>query len=213
MAEPPEGSAADATWLPVTGIPVAPAPGRRAPTPGAIGSPPGSPEPPTDAALAASADLDGLHVWLGPWGARTEAPTGVDSCVGLELAVTRIREREAIGALGLVVGAARYGSSDAGRLTASALVGTRRGTGWMIGASAGPIVELSPISRVKLGATAGLWIFAGVTPFARVATVEGRGVFGELGVSIALPVLRWRKGSPHQRQALQSSGNSPRQTR
>lgn len=145
------------------------------------------------AQLASSEDLDGLHLWLGPWGARTEAPTGVDSCVGLELAATRIREREAVGAVGLVVGAARYASSDGGRLTASALVGTRRGTGWMVGASAGPIVELSPLSRVKLGASAGIWVFAGVTPFARVATVEGRGVFAELGVSVALPVLRWAK--------------------
>lgn len=170
----PRPSSADAgsAWLPTTGVPSGASP---------------------DAPLSASADLDGLHLWLGPWGARTEAPTGVDSCVGLEAALTRIRERETLGAVGAVLGAARYGASDAGRLTASALVGTRRGTGWMIGASAGAIVELSPLSRPRLGANAGLWIFAGVTPFVRLATVEGRGVFGELGVSIALPVLRWRK--------------------
>ena len=132
-------------------------------------------------------------MWLAPWGARTGAPDGADSCVGGELMVTRIREREGIGAAGGSVGAGRYASSDAGRLWANVALGTRRGTGWMIGGSAGAIVELSPTARPKLGATAGVWLFAGVVPFARVATIEGRGVFAEVGVEIALPVLRWRK--------------------
>ncbi len=153
--------------------------------------PPAPPLPPT------AADLDGLHLWLAPTGGYTEAPSGGgadgDSYVGLELAVTRIRERELLGTAGLIVGAGRYASSDAGRIWAHALAGTRRGTGWMIGATAGPILELSPISRPRLGASAGLWMFVGVVPFVRVATLEGRGVFAEAGLSIALPVVRWVK--------------------
>jgi hypothetical protein len=134
-----------------------------------------------------------LILWLAPWGARTDAPGGADSCVGGELLVTRIRERQAIGAVGGSIGAGRYASSDAGRLWANLALGTRRGTGWMIGGSAGAIVELSPTARPKLGASAGVWLFAGVVPFARVVTLEGRGVFAEVGVEIALPVLRWMK--------------------
>ncbi len=134
-----------------------------------------------------------MHLWLGAWGARIESAEGADSCVGLELAVTRIRERELLGALGLAVNAGRYASSDDGRISALALAGTRRGTGWMIGASAGPLVELSPTARPKLGASAGLWIFAGVVPFLRLSTMEGRGAFFEAGVSLALPVVRWRR--------------------
>lgn len=140
-----------------------------------------------------SADLDGLIFWLAPWGARTEGPNGADSCVGAELAVTRVREREALGLIGGSAGAGRYASSDAGRLWVNAAVGTRRGTGWMIGGSAGAILELSPTARPKLGASAGVWMFVGVVPFARLGTLEGRGVFAEVGVEIALPVLRWVK--------------------
>jgi hypothetical protein len=145
------------------------------------------------ALIATSADLDGLHLWLGAWGARTEASEGADSCVGLELAMTRIRERAWLGTLGVAVNAGRYASSDDGRISALALAGTRRGTGWMIGASAGPLLELSPTARPKRGASVGIWAFAGVVPFVRVAAVEGRGAFFEAGVSIALPIVRWRR--------------------
>jgi hypothetical protein len=134
-----------------------------------------------------------LILWLAPWGARTEAPDGADSCVGGELAVTRVRERQALGLLGGSFGAGRYASSDAGRLWFNAAMGTRRGTGWMMGGSAGAILELSPTARPRLGASAGLWLFVGVVPFVRVATIEGRGVFAEVGVEIALPVVRWAK--------------------
>jgi hypothetical protein len=177
--------------------PPAPPAGSSAPP---IGSAPGSapaaaPAPASARApvLATSADLDGLHLWLGPTGAVTQAPDGTDSCVGLELALTRVRERAPLGAAGLALGAGRYASSDAGRLWAHALVGTRRGTGWMAGASAGPLLELSPLARPRLGASAGLWLFVGVVPFVRIATVEGRGLFAEAGVSIALPVIRWAR--------------------
>jgi hypothetical protein len=35
-----------------------------------------------------------------------------------------------------------------------------------------------------------VWVFAGITPFARVGAVSDLGMFAELGVHIALPVLR-----------------------
>lgn len=147
----------------------------------------------SDEAPQPAGDLDGLHLWLGAWGARTESDDGADSCVGLELAITRIREREPLGLLGVAMNVGRYASSDDGRISTLALAGTRRGTGWMIGASAGPLVELSPTARPKFGASAGLWIFAGVVPFVRLSAMEGRGAFFEAGVSLALPVVRWRR--------------------
>ena len=53
-----------------------------------------------------------------------------------------------------------------------ALVGTRLG-GRMVGASLGPILELSDLEHPRLGASAGIWAFLGVTPFVRVGAVEG----------------------------------------
>jgi hypothetical protein len=145
------------------------------------------------AQLDSSADLDGVTVWLAPWGARTRTPDGADSCVGAELAVTRVRERAALGLLAVTAGGGRYASSDSGRLWLSTAAGSRRGLGVMVGISAGPMVELSPTARPKLGASVGVWAAAGIVPFVRAATIEGRGVFAEFGVSIALPIARWRK--------------------
>ena len=62
--------------------------------------------------------------------------------------------------------------------------------GRMMGASLGPILELSEIAHPRLGASVGVWGFAGITPFARVGTVSHLGMFAELGIHIALPVLR-----------------------
>ncbi|MEZ4358900.1 MAG: hypothetical protein R3B48_01885 [Kofleriaceae bacterium] len=130
--------------------------------------------------------------WISPWGARTLAPDGADSCVGLELALTRVREREALGVLGASAGAARYASSDGGRVWASALIGTRRGLGWAAGLTAGPWLELSPTARPRWGGQLGVWITLGITPFLRAATIDDRGVFAEVGLSVPLPVARWR---------------------
>jgi hypothetical protein len=60
----------------------------------------------------------------------------------------------------------------------------------MIGASIGPMVELSNVVHPRLGASIGVWGFVGITPFARVGAVTDLGMFAELGVHIALPVLR-----------------------
>ena len=54
----------------------------------------------------------------------------------------------------------------------------------------GPIVELSDVVHPKLGASIGAWVFAGITPFVRVGAVSDLGMFAELGLHIALPVLR-----------------------
>ena len=61
--------------------------------------------------------------------------------------------------------------------------------GRMIGISAGPLVELSELSHPRVGGSIGVWGFLGITPFARLGTVQDLGMFGEVGVHIALPVF------------------------
>lgn len=143
-----------------------------------------------EAVVSAPTSKSGIYLWLGPTGARTISSTGADSSVGIEVAATRICGRAALEVAGLTVGAARYASSDDGRVWASGLAATRAAS-VLIGVSAGPLLELSPLARPRIGASAGVWVFAGVIPFARVAAVPGRGIFAELGLSIALPVRRW----------------------
>jgi hypothetical protein len=136
-------------------------------------------------------DLDGLYLWLGPTGAGSHVDGMWDSTIGGDLAVVRIREREALGAIGASVGASRWTERGGGRIWLDALAGTRLGR--MVGVSAGPIVELDDLHHPRLGASVGLWAFLGVTPYARVGTVEDLGAFAEIGVHIALPVRRWRR--------------------
>ncbi len=107
------------------------------------------------------------------------------------MAVVRIREGESIGAIGGTFGASKWTVRDGGRLWLDALIGTRV-LGKMVGVSAGPIVELAELAHPRIGGSIGVWSFLGVTPFARVGTVQDLGMFGEIGVHIALPVFRRR---------------------
>ncbi len=133
-------------------------------------------------------DLDGTYLWLGPTGAASHVDGAWDSTIGGHLAILRIRERAAVGVIGGMVGASLWTERGGGRIWADAVAGTR--VGRMIGVSAGPILELSEIVHPRLGASIGLWGFVGVIPFARVGFVDRLGGFAEIGVHIALPVLR-----------------------
>jgi hypothetical protein len=143
------------------------------------------------AGFTPSWNLDGLYLWIGPSGAGSHVEGEWDSTFGADAAVMRVREREAIGAIGGSLGASKWTVRDGGRIWVDALIGTRV-LGRMIGVSAGPIVELSELAHPKLGGSIGVWSFVGITPFARVGTIQDLGVFGEVGVHIALPVLRRR---------------------
>lgn len=134
-------------------------------------------------------DLDGTYVWLGPTIAASHVVGAWDSTVGGDLAIIRIRERSPLSAIGGTAGGSLWTERGGGRLWADALVGTRLG-GWMIGATAGPIVELSDVVHPRYGASFGVFAFLGVTPFARLGYVEGLGGFFEIGVHLTLPVLR-----------------------
>ena len=53
-------------------------------------------------------------------------------------------------------------------------------------------IRLSELAHPRFGGSIGVWSFVGITPFARVGTVQDLGMFGEVGVHIALPVFRRR---------------------
>jgi hypothetical protein len=141
------------------------------------------------AAFRPSWDLDGIYLWLGPTGAASHIDGTWDSTFGGQLALLRVRERSALGAVGGSFGATRWTERGGGRLWLDAVVGTRLGSR-MVGATAGGIVELGDLNHPRLGGSVGLWAFVGVTPFLRVGLVQELGGFAELGVHIALPVLR-----------------------
>jgi hypothetical protein len=145
-------------------------------------------------------DLDGLYLWLGPTGAasriarsgpRSPPDAQWDSTIGASLSFVRVREAEALGAIGASLGASRWTERGGGRVWLDGIVGTRLGR--MVGLTAGPLLELSELSRPRVGASVGAWAFVGVTPFVRVGTVQDLGGFVEIGVHIALPVIRRRE--------------------
>jgi hypothetical protein len=145
-----------------------------------------------NAPLPPSWDLDGLYLWLGPTGAASREGAQWDSTFGGDATVIRVREHESLGAVGATLGAARWTVRGGGRIWLDALAGTPA-LGHMFGVSAGPFVELSDLHHPRLGGSLGVWAFVGVTPYARVGTVEGLGAFAEVGLHIALPVIRSRR--------------------
>lgn len=156
-----------------------------------IPDPPARSNPPVigPAGFRPSWDLDGTYLWLGPTIAASRIEAAWDSTAGGDLAVVRVRERAPLALVGGSIGASVWTARAGGRLWADAIAGTRVG-GWMIGATAGPLVELSDVTHPRYGGSVGVFGFLGVTPFARVGYVERLGGFVEIGLHIALPVLR-----------------------
>jgi hypothetical protein len=134
-------------------------------------------------------DLDGTYLWLGPTGAASFVDDTWDSTFGGQLAIVRVRERAALGAIGGALGASMWTERDGGRIWLDAIVGSRVG-GQMLGATIGPLLELSQLQHPRLGASLGVWAFLGVTPYARVGYLDELGGFAEVGVHLALPVFR-----------------------
>lgn len=143
--------------------------------------------------LPPSWDLDGLYVWLGPVGAAGRLDGDWDSAFGADLAVVRVREAAPLGAVGVAAGAARWAARGGGRLWLDGLAGTRLG-GRMYGATLGPVVELAELAHPRVGGAVGIWAFFGPTPYARIGVISDGAAFVEVGIHLALPVLRWRSG-------------------
>lgn len=134
-------------------------------------------------------DLDGLYIWLGPTGAATRVDTDWDSTFGGDLAVVRVREREALGAIGVDLGGSLWTARGGGRVWLDVVAGTKLG-GRMYGLTAGPLVEFADLAHPRYGGSVGVWGFFGITPYVRAGAVQELGTFVDLGVHIALPVFR-----------------------
>jgi hypothetical protein len=104
-----------------------------------------------------------------------------------------VHEHRRLALEGVALGATRYAKRDGGRIWAEALVGTRRLPGHaLVGLSLGPAVEMSALQHVRPGVTGSVWMFLGVTPYLRAGWFAEAGAYAEVGVAIALPVLRRR---------------------
>lgn len=163
---------------------------RADPSTATVPDPPARARPPAvgPGNFRASSDLDGVYLWLGPTGAASRIDGAWDSTFGGLAALVRIREGRSLGLVGAMVGGTLWTERGGGRIWLDAVAGTRLGR--MVGVSAGPILELSETTHPRVGGSIGLWGFVGVTPFARVGIVEDLGGFAEIGVHVALPVLR-----------------------
>lgn len=148
---------------------------------------PTPPAPPPK--LRPSWDLDGTYLWLGPTGAASWVDSQWDSTFGGDAALVRVREHAPLAAIGGSFGASKWTVRGGGRVWLDAIAGTPV-LGHIIGASAGPIIELSDVVHPRYGGSVGVWGFVGITPYARVGYVDSLGSFAEIGVHIALPVIR-----------------------
>ncbi len=139
--------------------------------------------------LRPAQDLDGLYVWLGPIGAAGRLDATWDSTFGADLSIVRVREGAPLGTIGATAGASLWTERGGGRIWLDGIAGTRLG-GRMYGASIGPLVELAELAHARFGGSIGVWAFFGVAPYARAGVVEDLGGFVEIGLHVALPVLR-----------------------
>ncbi|MGE0871507.1 MAG: hypothetical protein AB7P03_23305 [Kofleriaceae bacterium] len=137
-------------------------------------------------------DLDGVYLWLGPIGAAAHVDQNWDSTIGGQLAITRVRERERLGLIGVAAGASAWTEQQAGRVWLDLVAGNRF-AGRMAGLSIGPVLELNALAHPRIGGALGCWAFVGVTPYARVGWVHELGMLGEIGVYIAFPVYRAKR--------------------
>jgi len=141
------------------------------------------------ASFPPTSDLDGTYLWLGPLGAASWIADRWDSTFGADAAITVVRERAPVALVGVDLGASRWTARGGGRVWVDGVIGTQL-IGHMMGASLGPIVELSALAHPRFGASIGVWGFAGIAPFARLGTIADLGIFAEVGIHIALPALR-----------------------
>ena len=136
-----------------------------------------------------SSNLDGMYLWLGPLAAASHVAANWDSTVGGQLAITRVREHEPLGLIGIAAGGSVWTERRAGRVWVDLVAGTPV-AGRMAGVSIGPILELDALAHPRIGGSVGFWAYAGLTPYARAGVVHELGVFAEIGVYVPLPVVR-----------------------
>lgn len=144
-------------------------------------SPPGAGASPPPRHFAALGVLGGAVRLEGAW----------DSVIGAELAVGGLCDECPLAAWAAGASFVGFGERGGGRASLEGALGTRWPTGLLLGASAGPVLQVDPLRRPRAGGQASVWLFAGVVPYVRVGAVERSGLFVDLGLRIPLPAGRW----------------------
>ncbi|MGE3458603.1 MAG: hypothetical protein AB7O24_26020 [Kofleriaceae bacterium] len=129
---------------------------------------------------------------MGPLAAASYIADNWDSTVGGQLAMTRVREQQPLGVIGVAAGASVWTERRAGRVWLDLVAGTRL-VGRMAGLTAGPILELDVLAHPRIGGSIGGWVHVGLTPYARIGWVHELGMFAEIGVHLPLPVYRAKR--------------------
>jgi hypothetical protein len=143
-----------------------------------------------DSKLPSTANLDGGYLYLGPRLGAIHRAGSWDSNVGVDVAVVRVREKQPLAALGVVLSANELPSQKRTRFAMDAIAGTRRGVGFLVGIRAGLVIDYTSVAGATVGANIGIWGHAGVAPFVNVGWTGG--FTFEAGISIPLPLWRRR---------------------
>jgi hypothetical protein len=114
-----------------------------------------------------------------------------DTAFGGELAVGAMCDECPLAAWAAGVGLLAFAERSGGRIFAEAAAGTRWPIGLLVGASAGPVLELDEVRPPRVGGQASIWLFAGVVPYVRAGAFSEGGVFVDVGLRIPLPAGRW----------------------
>lgn len=148
--------------------------------------------PPTSAPtqLRPLHDLDGTYLWLGPIAALSFDRGMLDGEFGGMLALTRVREHDALATTGLTLAATRRAATEVGIVALEGIAGVRPGHAPHLGVTVGPALQFQATAHPRLAATASLWTMVGPTLFLRgLATADGVEV--SAGLAILLPARRW----------------------
>lgn len=135
--------------------------------------------------------LDGQYLLLGPVASVVRSSGSWDSGFGGALSLVRVRERMPVAAVGIGVGGFRLARGDRGLLWADFQVGSRRPAGLLMGLTAGVSAEVGEVISTRWGGHAGIWMFVGVVPYARIGVIRKSGTYVDFGIRLALPTYRF----------------------
>jgi hypothetical protein len=138
-----------------------------------------------------SAGLDGTRLLIGPVGGAIRLGHSWDSGFGGALALVRNRERAGLALVGAEMGGIRVARDERWLVWGDLLVGSRRLAGLLLGLGAGVRAELSPVFSPRWGSQASFWVFAGITPYARIGAVQRGGTYVDFGIKVPLSAFRF----------------------
>jgi len=140
--------------------------------------------------LRSVADLDGIHLTIGPIASAVRIEEAWTPAAGGEISVVAVREHSHPAAVGFAFGGLSYTDRDGGRLWFEVEAALKDPLPVAIGLGLGAAAEVDPVQNARFGAQATLWVFAGVIPYLRAGRLDREGSFVEAGVMLKIPALR-----------------------